>query len=326
MRTIVVAGFENEIPVLGFGCSSLTATGSKNGARLLKTAFDSGVRHFDVARYYGYGEAEKILSNLLKSHRLEITITTKFGIRPPGRASALRVALSAGRQFVRLVPAARKFMQNRAKILVTTGAFGVDDARQSLETSLHELGTDYIDFFLLHDYAVGGPTSSELLKFLEDAVAAGKIRSFGIGTDINHVLHALECQPALCKIIQFENSVLVQNRKRLTLHTPSRLVVTHGSLGPSYRAVLSFLHANRDTAKRWSAQLDMDCEKDDTIAALMLNFAVEANPNGLVLFSSKNADRITKNIRAVLEPSLASEQVALFGRLVEQELIPLIRK
>ncbi len=326
MRTTVVPGFENEIPVLGFGCSSLTATGSTNGVSLLKTAFDSGVRHFDVARYYGYGEAERILRTLLKSHRSEITITTKFGIRPPRRASALRIALSAGRRFVRLMPAARKFMQNRAKILVTTGAFGVDDARQSLEKSLHELGTDYIDFFLLHDYAVADPTSNELLKFLEDAVAAGKIRSFGIGTDINNVLRALEYQPALCEVIQFENSVLVQNRKRLPLHTPSRLVVTHGSLGPSYRAVLSLLHANRDTAKRWSAQLDMDCEKDDTITALMLNYAVEANPSGLVLFSSTNAERITKNIRAVFESSLASEQVALFGQLVEQELAPLILK
>ncbi len=326
MRTTVVPGLENEIPVLGFGCSSLTATGSKNGASLLKTAFDSGIRHFDVARYYGYGEAERILRTLLKSHRSEVTITTKFGIRPPGRASALRIALSVGRRFVRLVPAARKFMRNRAKVLVTTGAFGASDARQSLETSFRELGTDYIDFFLLHDYAVADPASSELLKFLEDAVAAGKIRYFGIGTDINNVLRALECQLALCNVIQFENSVLVQNRKRLPLHTPSRLVVTHGSLGPSYRAVLSFLHANRDTAKRWSAQLDMDCEKNDTIAALMLNHAVEANPNGLVLFSSKNAERITKNIRAVLEPSLASEQVVLFGHLVEQELIPLIRE
>src|SRR5579864_1488913 len=143
MRTTAVPGLENEIPVLGFGCSSLTATGSKNGASLLKTAFDSGIRHFDVARYYGYGEAERILRTLLKSHRSEVTITTKFGIRPPGRASALRIALSVGRRFVRLMPAARKFMQNRAKVLVTTGAFGASDARQSLETSFRELGTDY---------------------------------------------------------------------------------------------------------------------------------------------------------------------------------------
>lgn len=64
------------------------------------------------------------------------------------------------------MPTARKFMQNRAKILVTTGAFGVNDARQSLETGLRELGTDYIDFFLLHDYAVADRTSSELAKFL----------------------------------------------------------------------------------------------------------------------------------------------------------------
>ena len=60
-RAIAVPGVGIKIPVLGFGCSSLTGTGRKNADRLLGTAFDAGVRHFDVARYYGYGEAEKIL-------------------------------------------------------------------------------------------------------------------------------------------------------------------------------------------------------------------------------------------------------------------------
>jgi hypothetical protein len=49
----------------------------------------------------------------------------------------------------------------------------------------------------------------------------------------------------------------------------------------------------------------------------MLNFAVDANPGDLVLFSSRNAARVSRNINAVLRPELAPEQVSLFGQLVE---------
>jgi len=44
---------------LGFGCAGLAArlTASES-RRLVDVAFDAGVRHFDVARSYGYGRAE----------------------------------------------------------------------------------------------------------------------------------------------------------------------------------------------------------------------------------------------------------------------------
>lgn len=324
MREIVVPGIDLKTPVIGFGCSSLTGTSRGDAVRLLETAFDAGVRHFDVARYYGYGEAEGILGTLVKSHRSEITITTKFGLQPPKRTSALRVTLRMGRRFLRLMPSARTFVQRRAQGLVATAAFSADDASRSLETSLRELGTDHVDFYLLHDYVVTDHYPDELLRFLESAVTAGKIRRFGIGTSIANVLRALECQPELCDVIQFENSLLVRNAKESPSRSPARLVVTHGSLGASYRSVISFLKTNREIAKRCSALLDLDCSSSDTIAALMLNYTVEANPNGLVLFSSKNRERVKNNVRAVLEPNLSSKQVGLFAQLVEQESVPLI--
>ena len=174
-----------------------------------------GVRHFDVARYYGYGESEGILGTFAKSRRAEITITTKFGIEPPRRTNALRMAMQAGRRLVQLVPAARGFLRRRAQGLVTGGAFSVKEARASLETSLRELGTDYIDFFLLHDYVVSENPPDELAAFLTDAAKAGKIRYFGLGTGIENVLRAMECQRELCAVVQFENSVLVRNVERL---------------------------------------------------------------------------------------------------------------
>src|SRR6516165_3327300 len=105
-------------PTLGFGCSSLTGTSRRVANRVLAAALDAGIRHFDVARYYGYGEAEGILGTFLKSRRSQVTVTTKLGIEPPRPTSTLRVALGIGRRFLRLVPSARKVVQQHTSAFV----------------------------------------------------------------------------------------------------------------------------------------------------------------------------------------------------------------
>lgn len=325
MREIAVPGIAIQIPIVGFGCSALAGTGKKNAPRLLGTAFDAGVRHFDIARYYGYGEAEGMLGAFVKPRRSEVTITTKFGIEPPRRTIALRIAMQAGRRLVRLVPATRKFMQRRAQGLVKGGGFSVKNAQTSLETSLRQLGTDYIDFYLLHDYEVPEHPPDEMVAFLTDAVKAGKIRYFGLGTRIDDVLLALGRQPELCRIIQFENSALRRNVERLPRAGRARLVITHGAVSTSYRLVLAFLKTHGEVVRNWSRILSIDCSNKDTISALMLSYAAQVNPNGLLLFSSKSALRVNKNVKAVLEPRVSPAQVALFGQLVERDLMPSIQ-
>lgn len=324
MRAIALPGIAIRIPVIGFGCSSLASVGEKKALQLLGTAFDAGVRHFDVARYYGYGEAEGLVGKFVKSRRAEVTIATKFGIEPPRRTNALRFATHAARRLVQLVPAARSFLHRGVQGLVKSGAFSAKDAQTSLETSLRELGTDYIDFFLLHEYVASESSPDELAAFLTSAAQAGKIRYFGLGTGIENVLRALEYQPELCGIVQFESSVVRRNVGRLPLGGPQRLAITFGSLGASYRLVSTCLKARPEMAGNWSTELALDCSKDETISALMLNYSAQMNPNGVVLFSSRDSSRAARNVKAVLEPEISSEQVELFGQLVEHGVMPSI--
>jgi D-threo-aldose 1-dehydrogenase len=321
MRDIAIPGISVRIPVIGFGCSALSNSGEKNALELLGTAFDAGVRHFDVARYYGYGESEGILGKFAKSRRSQITITTKFGIEPPQRTNALRMAMQAGRKFLKYVPAARGFLQRRAQGLVKASVFNVITAQTSLETSLLELGTDCVDFFLLHDYMVSDDSPDEIVAFLTAAVKSGKIRYFGLGTGIDNILKALVRQPELCGVFQFENSVVTRNLLKLPPETTNRPMFTHGALSASYGQLSAFLKTNQSLVEDWSTQLAIDCSRDDIISALMLNYAVRTNPNGVVLFSSRDATRIRKNVRAVLEPVISAAQVERFAQLVEQDFI-----
>lgn len=320
MNEAALHGTGIEITPVGFGCSGLTGTTRRIALRVLDSAFDSGIRHFDVARYYGYGEAERILGSFAKSHRAQITITTKFGIMPPRQTMAFRTALKVGRRVMWLLPAARKLAQRQTTQLVRASAFSIQDAQISLETSLRELGTDYIDFYLLHDYSLDDSSPEPLLAFLESARKAGKIRRFGIGTAIENTLRVLECQPGLCGIVQFQNSVLTRNIDKLAGQPSGRLIITHGSLGADYRLLSAFLGGHVDAAQEWSEKLGVDCAREETLSALMLNYAAAANSNGPVLFSSRRPARVEKNARDILERAFSAAQVSLFGNLVRKSL------
>jgi aryl-alcohol dehydrogenase-like predicted oxidoreductase len=314
-------GIQIKVPAIGFGCSSLTSVGRKKSLQLLENAFDVGVRHFDVARYYGYGETESILGAFIKSRRAQVTVTTKFGIEPPRRTNALRIALGVGRRFLRLVPSARKMVQKHIPTVVKGNAFSVADAQRNLETSLRELATDYIDFYLLHDYVAGAHPSDELVAFLRQAVKAGKVRYFGLGTSADSVRRALDCEPDLCEVIQFQNCVLTRNLDKLLPRESRRgLVITHGALAGAYSCLSLFLKADKNRVRSWSETLDLDCSAERTLAALLLNYAVDANPTGMLLFSARNTNRIRDNAKSVLERSVTPTQVKLFAQLVERDL------
>ena len=68
-------------PQIGFGCSALLGrSGRSDSLKALGVAWDEGVRFFDTARAYGYGESEGLLGEFLRGRRDQAVIATKFGI------------------------------------------------------------------------------------------------------------------------------------------------------------------------------------------------------------------------------------------------------
>ena len=68
---------------LGFGCADLFREPSRaRRQRLLETAFDHGIRHYDVAPMYGLGQVEQALGRFARGKRDRLVIATKFGIDP----------------------------------------------------------------------------------------------------------------------------------------------------------------------------------------------------------------------------------------------------
>ena len=114
-----------KLPVLGYGGAALpkkwgNPLSLEDRVKLVRYAYDSGVRYFDTSISYTYKESQAIIGKALKSVRDNVFITTKIDLwnlsRPDGRIAKV----------------------NKKEI-----------ARQ-VKMNLKELQSDYIDAILIH--------------------------------------------------------------------------------------------------------------------------------------------------------------------------------
>ncbi len=144
---------------IGFGVWTLS-TGwwgdysDDRAVALLREALDLGVTFFDTAPSYGAGRGEELLAKAFAGQRDRIVIGTKFGYeweqgqRPDGQ---------------------REHPQD----------FSPAAVRRSLEGSLRRLGTDYIDFYQMHNPRLPALRRDDLFGLLDDLQREGTIRSYG---------------------------------------------------------------------------------------------------------------------------------------------------
>lgn len=147
------------VSAVGFGVWTVGTTwwGVKDeavGKKLLREAFDAGVTYFDNADTYASGRAEEMQREALGDVREKIVIGTKFGYDIYNNPD-------------------RPGQQERPHDW--TPAY----LRKALEGSLRRLGTDYIDFYQLHNPRVDAIQKDDLWAELDKLKAEGLIRAYG---------------------------------------------------------------------------------------------------------------------------------------------------
>jgi aryl-alcohol dehydrogenase-like predicted oxidoreductase len=136
----------------GIGGSVNGATGygpadDRESKAALRRAYDLGVTFFDTAAFYGYGHSERLIGEALKGVRPNAVIATKVGF------------------------------------LDAEGAqdFSPAHIRGSLESSLKQLQTDYVDLYQLHSPSLAALEADyRILEVLEQLQREGKTRALGI--------------------------------------------------------------------------------------------------------------------------------------------------
>ena len=303
---------------LGFGCGGLMwKANRRKSIQLIETAIDCGIRYFDTARLYGFGKAEAILGEVMTGNRSHLVVATKAGILPSNRSILVRVLNRAISRLHDVAPKTRERVPLPTAAYPRFRVFEISEMRKSIETSLRALQTDYIDILLLHE-CTAADVNDELLKFLQDLEKNGIIRGFGIATDIVETVQIAKVMPKLSAIIQIPSSAWNMNIARLPSNA-NRLIITHSSLGSEFNALANMLLADERLAMEWQSKIDIDPRDTTALAQVLLAHAVRANSSGLVLFSSTNPMNIRKNVKAIRDDAVTSNQIDALDALLKDK-------
>jgi D-threo-aldose 1-dehydrogenase len=341
-RHVVPTDPRIEVPIIGrstsrigFGTGGLLRIGSARQRQdALSAAFAGGIRHFDTAPIYGFGESERALGRFLRSGRHEVTLTTKFGLRPSGLAIGLAPLQRVARRALQFIPSLHRAAVRNTAVLYAAPCFSPGAVQASLEASLRSLRTDYVDFYLAHQASSDSMPEDDLIDRLQRLRCAGKILAFGLATDFDMVIPVLEQRPQLSGVVQFDgdlsqprlldavagirDSDLATGSTR-TSDSSERLIITYGSLRRSIALCRSRLDvAASAEGKRVGAFREFDELDDETIGGMLLRAAVVANPSGIVLMQSRSIARIARNIEAATCPR-NDEQVRSLVRLMRKD-------
>jgi D-threo-aldose 1-dehydrogenase len=304
MQTIPLADTGRQTTRLGFGCGNLMgAMNRRDSLRLLETAYDAGIRHFDVAPRYGYGEAESCLGEFLQHHRGQVTVTTKYGIFPAKKTSLITLGRRIAGPIVKKIPSLKQSLAQAAKATTRNQnrrpTFTAAEAKASLDRSLLALRTDHIDLWLLHEVSAHDLQDDTLLDLLEAEVKNGTLGSFGIGSSAEKIPTLLAERPAYSRILQYEWSIL---NAVIPFKEPFR--IHHRALTNNFHALHTALIKNKSLNQHWSASTNTDLSNPEALANLMLKAALLMNPASILLFSSKNPRHIQVNVELAENPTL----------------------
>jgi D-threo-aldose 1-dehydrogenase len=314
---------------LGFGCASLFRLPDRaQRLSLLGTAYDEGIRHFDVAPMYGLGRAEHELGGFARFRRGELTIATKFGIKPSLAGRSIGYAQGPIRRIFAAWPAVRdhagaptgptRLVYEPARLLYGLEGYNAARARRSLEHSLRALKTDYIDLFLLHEPVPGSVRSDEVSSCLEDARAAGLIRSWGIAGELASTGEVASSFAGPIPIRQLRDDIFLRSLQG----APEGVAfITYGVIAQPLARLLQLIGTDDALFSKWQGMTGTNGQgAESAMASLLLRAAFRANSGGVVLFSTGKPSRIRSAV-ADLQSFHLSEDPDLdtFLRLIDIE-------
>ena len=314
LETIALPGSGRVTTRLGFGGSGLMGgISERESLKLLETAFDAGIRHFDIAPAYGHGQAERCLGKFLQGKRDQVTVATKYGILPPAQAGLMKMARSVVRPAVAKLPAVRQRVAQAAAGMRSKAKFSAEEAGKSLEQSLQQLGVERIDLWLLHEAIAEDLDDSDLLPFLRHAQQRGLIGAYGVGAERERAHDVWERHRDYCKVLQFEWSVLEGRAASF----PGAFVIHYRAISGAFDTLRRFLQPESDRCREWSNVVDLDLSDEKLLAGVLLQAALAANPHGMVLFSSRVLEHIRANVQAAEETDAGARGMRLLELVAE---------
>ncbi len=301
--------------------------GRKQSLRALDAAWDGGIRFFDTARSYGYGESEVLLGQFLRGRRDQAIVATKFGILASPQPVWKKLARAAARGVLKYAPWMHRTLQKSAASQFTHHQFTLPVLQQSLDQSLRALGVDYIDILFLHAAPASVLQQEDLLEAMQRLVESGKIRLAGLSSDPDIVQLALQQQTPQLRAMQFPCNVFdVSAAKNLAHFTDgSILLVSNHPYGGAAR-IRQCRQVIADLTKKESLEQALR-EKiqsldDDLMADIVLNTILRDTGIHVVIPAMMNPRHIQANIRAVSDSRFTNAEIRSIRSALADPIFP----
>lgn len=292
------------VGAVGFGGMPLSGFyGSADPAdarQVLEQALDAGVTLWDTAEVYGHGGNEELLAPLVRQHRDEVTIATKFGINADGSIAS-----------------------------------GPDDARRAVEGSLRRLGIDHIDLYYVHRIDPTIPIE-DTVGALSDLVADGKVGHLGLSEASAatlrraHAVHPIaalqsewslwtrDLEPDVLPVARELGVAVVPysplGRGLLTAEVPDTASLEEGDhRRSSPRFAPENVDHNRTLAE---ALVDYARKRDRTAAQIALAWLLAQGDDVIPIPGTRSASRVRENAAAV-DIRLTESEVEEVGMLMQ---------
>lgn len=272
----------------------------------LALAWDSGIRFFDTAPWYGAGLAEERLGRFLASKpRQDFAISTKVGrlLRPVAREDA---------PFYGFV---------NANPCVVEYDYTGDGIRRSVEDSMKRTGLDRFDILFVHDigaYTHGAEQNAVYMEqFRSSGIAAlnalrdsGVIKGWGLGVnEVEVCMELLQETPMDCILLAGRYTLLDRSAERglldLCKARGTSLVIggvfNSGILatGPVPGAHFDYAEASDDIKSRVAQMQEAAAEAGTDLATAALKFPLENSLVASVLLGSANTRTLGRNLNSI---------------------------
>jgi len=305
--------FSKDVSPLGFGCAWLSGgRRAEKSLHLVETAFDAGIRYFDVARMYMLGDAEGVLGQFLPKHRNDIIVTSKAGILPPPGYRTRRLLHQADKianlVFGKPLPQREEYR---------FGMFDIRSLRKSVDKSLRELRTDHLDALLLHEVDEPDMADGAVMELLERLRGAGKINAFGIASTREQTRRLVAQYGGRVSIVQTASTVLKDGLASLG-NRGKFITITHSVLAEALKDIFDRLSVDAMFRKKRVTLTGLDPASRESVAELLLAEALEANRDGIVLFSTTSPARIAAAARVARDRPYSPDQIAGLRKLAAE--------
>jgi D-threo-aldose 1-dehydrogenase len=306
----------SDVPVtsLGLGTAPLggwpAALTEKDGIATVQAAWDIGLRYFDTAPFYGYGQSERWVGRVLRGKpRSSFTVSTKMG----------RLLVDADSQ-------PELFHGEHRQTAVFD--FSYEGARRSLEQSLERLALDRVDVALIHDpddaldQALDGTYSA-----LHDMRAEGVVGAIGAGMNWIEPLVYLATRAEFdCILLAGRYTILEQEAldTLLPLAIEKQFSIIAGGVfnsgvmvDPSAGATYNYEAAPEDIVSKARRIHEVCAAHDVDPKAAAVQFPLAHPAVATVITGARSAGEIEANARLMAEPIPAE----LWDSLIEAGLL-----